>query len=389
MAATFAQFGAVSSLNDVAHHFGNFVAGGSLRDRVGLSGSLLGTGLAILRLASLAALPLASGADHAGRVRMLRTLAGLGLLATALASLSPTYWFFVVCFALARPLLSAVGTIVQVLTVELHEPARRMHALAMLAAGAGIGAGLSSVLHGVVRGPNSFRWLFAFALVPLLLLVPRLGRIPEPLAHDPDRPLARLGSVPVHLRGRVIIVAATAFALGMVTGPANGFAFVYGEGILSLNPHYVALVVTLSAFTGIGGLVLSRHLGARLGRRATVALGVVATALTSLYAYSGGRTAFTLGYLIGVGAAGLLSPALAALGTEIFEPTRRATAAGWISLCGVLGATTGLFVFGALADAVGSAGVDALRMPAVATFLPLLPVVAWLSRLPEPARGES
>lgn len=387
-AVTFAQFGAVSSLNDVAHHFGTFVAGASLKDRVGLSGSALGVGLAVLRLASLAALPLNSWADRSGRVRVVRVLASAGLLVTALASLSPSYWFFVACFAVARPLLSAVGTLVQVLTVELHPPARRLHYLALLAAGAGFGAGLSSVLHGLIRGPNSFRWLFLLALVPLLLLVPRLKRIPEPLTHDPSAPLARLGSVPRALRGKVAILAVAAFVVGAITGPANGFAFVYGEGVLNLRPRFVALVVLLSALTGLAGLALSRSLGARWGRRLTAGLGAVATAVTSTFAYSGGRWAFTFGYLVGVMAAGLHAPAMSALATESFAPHRRATAMGWIAVSGVLGATAGLFFFGWVIDVSHVSGVNALRGPALATFLPLLPLLALLARLPEPLRHE-
>ncbi len=155
--ASFAQFGAVASLNDVAHHFGHVSPSGSLRGVVGLSGSMLGIGLGVLRLASLAALPLASLADRWGRTRVLRRAMLIGLLATAAASLSPSYWFFVLCFALARPLLSAASALVQVITVEFSTSAQRIHRLAIMAAGAGIGAGLSAILHGIIRGPGSFR----------------------------------------------------------------------------------------------------------------------------------------------------------------------------------------------------------------------------------------
>ena len=41
----------------------------------------------------------------------------VGLLITACAALSPSYWFFVACFALARPLLASTATVVQVVTV--------------------------------------------------------------------------------------------------------------------------------------------------------------------------------------------------------------------------------------------------------------------------------
>src|SRR4029450_10060590 len=71
VAAGFAQFGATSSLGDVARAFGGRGEGTSLVARVGLSGTTLGVGLAIVRLASLASLPLAALRDRPGRRRLL------------------------------------------------------------------------------------------------------------------------------------------------------------------------------------------------------------------------------------------------------------------------------------------------------------------------------
>jgi len=386
--ASFGQFGAVASLNDVARHFGHATSSGSLRNVVGLSGSMLGVGLGVLRLASLGALPLASLADRWGRTRVLRRTMVVGLLATAMASLSPSYWFFVLCFAVARPLLSAASALVQVITVELSTSSRRIHRLAIMAAGAGSGAGLSAVLHGIIRGPGSFRWLFGIALVPALFIRPLLNAVHEPsLVRDPSL-AARLTTVPKAIRGHLGVVATIAFAIGMITGPANGFAFVYGEGVLKISPHVVASVVALSAVTGLAGLLISRRLARSVGRRWTVVIGVVGSGLTSTFAYSGGRSSFVVGYLVGVGAAGVLAPAATAISTEIFSHSHRATAAGWVVVAGVLGATTGLALFGWVGDMVHATSVTSLRVPALVTFLPLIPTVLLLRRLPESSRME-
>ena len=72
LTAGFAEFGATTSLNDVARHFGHLTQSNTIQSVVGLSGSALGLGLAAYRLSSLAALPLASLADRWGRVRVLR-----------------------------------------------------------------------------------------------------------------------------------------------------------------------------------------------------------------------------------------------------------------------------------------------------------------------------
>lgn len=195
-AASFAQFGSTTSLDDVARHFGHVTSTGSLRNVVGLSGSVLGLGLAVFRLASLGALPLSSLADRWGRTRVLQRALMLGLILTAAAAFSPSYLIFIPCFALARPLLATASTMVLVITVELASTTLRIQRLAVMAAGAGIGAGLSAVLHGVIRGSDSFRWLFALALIPVIVIVPLLHRVPEPVARSTEAPLARLGAVP-------------------------------------------------------------------------------------------------------------------------------------------------------------------------------------------------
>jgi MFS family permease len=92
--------------------------------------------------------------------------------------------------------------------------------------------------------------------------------------------------------------------------------------------------------------------------------------------------------MIGVAAAGLLAPAASAMSTEIFSHSFRATAAGWIVVAGVLGATVGLFLFGWVGDAVRATSATSLRVPALATFLPLLPTLLLLIRLPESSMME-
>ena len=59
VAVGFGQFGLTSTLGNVARHFGHVVNGNSIADQAGLSGTRLGLGLAVIRLASLGGLPLA------------------------------------------------------------------------------------------------------------------------------------------------------------------------------------------------------------------------------------------------------------------------------------------------------------------------------------------
>ena len=383
LSSGFATFGSVTALDDVSRHFGHVVAGHSIQDIVGLSGSTLGLGLSTLRAASLLALPLASLADRRGRAPVLRHTLVAGLLVTALAALSPAYWFFVACFALARPLLGATTTLVQVVTVELSTKAHRMRLLAVMTAGTAIGSGLSALVHGLIRGPDSFRWLFALALVPLVLVAPLTRRVPEPRVTAGEHPMAHLGEVGHEAAGAVARVAVVAFVIGVATGPAGGFTFVYGEGVLRMLPRSVSILVVVSGLAGFLGLLLGARLAATLGRRAAVALGTLLTALAATYAYSGGRGAFVVGYVLGVGAGGVLAPSMAALATEVFAHRYRATAAGWIAVAGVAGAVAGFALFGYVSDVVPASVATGLRVPALVTFLPLLPALGVLRGLPE------
>lgn len=385
LAVSFAQFGVVTALGDVAHHFGHVATSGSLTARVGLSGSVIGVGLAIVRAASLGALFLTGLANRLGRVGAITRWFMVGLFITVLAAASPSYWLFVLCFALARPFLSSVTALIQIVTVELSAPARRVHALSIMAAGTGIGAGLSAIVHGWVRGPSGFRILFGVAVLPLLLLTPRWRVVPEPAVHS-DQLLARVGSVSRDERRYLLALSSVTFTLGMISGPAGGFAFVYGESVLLLGAHRVALIVTASGLTGLAGLLVGRSVAHRVSRQPIVVTGTILSAAGSALAYFGGRGAFVAGYLLAIGAGGLVTPAHVALSTESFRHANRAVAAGWILVAGVTGAVVGLATFGVIVNSAG--GAHPLRLGALVTFLISLPSLLTLRLLPDRSRLE-
>ena len=131
-AAGVGAFGAVAALGEVDKAFGHATLGRSVAEQMGLSGSVLGLGLAILRIAALGGLPLAVLADRFGRRRTLLWYCGLGLCCTVVAALSPSYWFFVIIFALGRPLLSAAVSIAHVAGAELSSTTTRAGALALI-----------------------------------------------------------------------------------------------------------------------------------------------------------------------------------------------------------------------------------------------------------------
>ncbi len=381
-ASGFGQFGVVAALGDVARSFGRVAHGATISDQAGLSGTELGIGLAVIRLASLGGLPVAGLADRFGRRAVLLLTTGTGLALTVAAAASPGYWWFVAIFACGRPFLSATNAVSQVAAAEHTGSGDRAKAVALVTAGYGVGAGATAVLHSLASSTLGFRGIFALAVVPLAIL-PLVARwVSEPdrfvMAAASDHALPVLGPVGPRFRGRLALLALLAFGIAVVTGPANSFTFLYAQNVLRLPGTVTAAMVVGAGVAGLGGLLAGRWLADRLGRRPTAAIGVAGMAACGILAYSGSSWALVTGYVAGVLAGSVFAPAGGAMVNELFPTPVRASVAGWWVLAGVIGAAAGLVVFGAIADAGNRFGVAAL-----VTFLPAVAVVAALAWLPE------
>jgi MFS family permease len=353
-----------------------------------VSGTVLGFGVAIIRVSSRACRALWGAADAVGRKAILLSACALGLGLTVLAAAAPGYWWFVAAFAVARPMLSATNAVAGVIAAEETSAAHRAKALVLVSGGYGIGAGTPAVLRGVFGDALGYQTLFLLAGVALILVPLAGGGLEEPerfeVAHAAavrGRIRARLPVLGVFagdLRSRLGVLAAVTFALAFGTGPLNSYLFVYAENVLGMPVRSIALIAALAAPIGLSGLLLGRWAADRLGRRLTagttqavVALGIAAT-------YSGSEVAAVAGYLTGVLGASAFAPAAAALGTELFPTSVRATAAGWLTVSGVLGAVTGLLVFGVSADLLEGFGNAAAVVAA-----PVVASALLFARLPE------
>jgi MFS family permease len=382
-AAGFGQFGVVAALGDVAREFGRITHGASLADQAGLSGTVLGAGLAVIRLSSLLALALTGMADRVGRRTMLLGTVTVGLVITVASAVSPGYWWFVVVFALGRPFLSATNALAQVIAAEQTSALDRAKAVAFVAAGYGVGAGLTAVVHSLASSSLGFRWIVALAAVPLLV-VPVIARwVTEPdrftaAEEAPDRPMPVLGAVAPRFRRRLAVVVTVAFAISLITGPANTFVFLYAQNVRHLSGVETAAMVVGAGVAGLGGLLLGRWLADRYGRRPTGALGMVGIAGFATLTYSGGTWALVLGYVLGILSGSVFAPAAGALVNELFPTSVRASVSGWWLVAGVLGASGGLVGFGAVADAGERFG-----QAAMVTFLPAALAAALFWCVPE------
>lgn len=389
VASGFGQFAATAALGDVARAFGKVTGGASVADQAGLSGTVLGVGLACIRLASLASLPLAGLADRLGRRPVLLGMAAAGLVLTASAALSPGYWWFVALFALARPFLSATNAVGQVAAAEHTSSVDRVRALALVTAGYALGAGVVTVVRGVSGATLGFRGVFALAAVPLLLLPVLARRLSEPVPSQAVLAAARAepgqrrrrpvrDALAGEWRWRLLGLVVVAFAVAFVTGPANSFLFVYLENVLGVSAGGTAGIVLAALPAGLIGLVLGRWGADAAGRRLTGGMALLGIALAAMLTYSGSVVVAVTGYLVAVLAGAAFAPALAALAAELFPTPVRASVAGWLVATGVLGGVGGLLTFGALADVF-----DGFGPAAIVVALPAVLATTIVARLPE------
>ena len=381
--AGFAQFAATAALPDIAAAFGaagqtgllpdlaerlrETVGGpvGSIAAQVGLSGTTIGLGLGIIRLASVAALPMSRQADRHGRRVVMLLATGLALALTGLAAAMPTFWLFVAVLALARPLTSTTNAVAGVIASEEVATSDRSKAIALVTVGYGAGAGIPVVLRGVTDGEIGFRVLFALA-IPLLLLMPLVARLvtePDRAARllRPDSEISkRLGRVPRELRGRLVLLATLTFFVAFLTGPVNTYLFLYAERVAGVSPGTLAIVIPFAAGFGATGLVAGVKAADRFGRIPTAMWTKFGIAACAVFTYSGGGVAAITGYVISLFIASSYAPAVGATAAEIFPTSVRATAAGWLTATTTVGAVLGLVIFGWVADLAESFSVAAI-----------------------------
>lgn len=387
------QFGVVAALGDVAKTFGHIASGATIANQAGLSGSSLGLGLAIIRLASLGALPLAALADRLGRRVVLLTITTVGLVITLIAAASPGYWWFVAIFATGRPLLSAANSLCSVLASEETSTKERAKAISAVAAAYGVGAGVTAIIHSLAGSLLGFRGICLLAAIPLATLpfaarklreperyvdVARLRAQKQKRARGDWRSSVVLAAMRPPYRNRMLLVALLAFFLSVVTGPANTFVFLYAQNILHVSGHLTALMVGCAGLTGLLGLLAGRWSADTFGRRKTASFTMMGLACICVLTYSGSKVGMFVGYVTGVGIAAIFAPAAGSLANELFPTQVRASVGGWNVAAGVLGAAVGLLVFGLIAD-IG----NRFAIAAAVTFLPSVLVALVFFFVPE------
>jgi MFS family permease len=246
--------------------------------------------------------------------------------------------------------------------VDLVPPAQRGWALGIYGVSGFVATAFAPLVGELLVRHAGFRALFvvsaALALVPLALILSLRDTRSAGAAVLPAPGWLRAGLEDVAQRHMVVTLF---FGLGSGTIFAFLPTFAQSLAVSGLSLFYTAYAAAAIAVRIFGGRLIDTR-----GRRAVIVpsmfLQMVAPALLAAVGFAVTRTSTTpvvpvlfVAGLVSGAAHGFLYPGLAALVTDVAPAARRATAVGVFSAMFLLGQTSGAFVFGAVAHALGYA----------------------------------
>jgi MFS family permease len=353
------------------------------RVSLGLSEGEMSQLLAIARLGALAAVAFTLWGDRSGRRRPFLTAYALLMIAAASTALVPSPLGYGTMQFGARAAAAAVGVLATVLLAENLSPEVRGYGMAIYGASGSFGAGLATfVLPVADLGAEAWRFIFASSIVGLIVLPLLRRRLTEGTAFRTPPRRARLSDV-VRPPSRRRFVPMAIISLTAAAFAAVGVSFSFERLVNDLG-FSTATAVALSLGGGtLGGIGFPAggHLADSWGRKPTALLALLASAAggVGLYQLDGPLPLFVA---IAVTSFGSFSavPAFAALRTELFPTSYRATAVVWLNSIAIAGSVAGL--------AVGRLTIDRFGLPETVTALATASALAalLLLTLPETRR---
>lgn len=324
---------------------------------LGLSIGMFAFGVAIIRLASLASIPVLRLADRWGRRTLLFVSLGIFTVATGMTALATGLLVFVALQMVARVFLATESTLASLVIAEEFRPHRRGAGLSVLgvAAGAGFGAvGLLMLL--VPLTALGWRLFYLFALIPLAIVVYLRRNLRETRAFVAARDEHRLQSsfwprIGALHRRTLIKAVALVSAFGFVQTSGFYYASDLAQNTYGWNGWFTLIVVTAGVF-GIAGFLLGGHLSDRVGRKPMVVLANVLAAAGTILIFTGQRGLFVPGFYLNAAAGACFVTVTLAYVAELFPTELRATLSSVVIACQVAAGSLGLALLGALSGIV-------------------------------------
>jgi MFS family permease len=300
--------------------------------------------------------------DALGRRPFMLLGVGLALAAALFAAAAPAIGVLALVRVLQGLAFSCFFVANYSYVIDIVEPGRRGWALGIYGVAGLVGTAIAPLLGEWTIRRHGFRPLFMLAAGVMVVAGSLVWGLRE---------REREGSPPVRgfpwERGGLAEVFQLSMAVIFFFGLGAGTIFVFLPTFAEhLGVRALALFYTAYSLSAIGVRVFGGRLSDIHGRRAVIVPSMFAqtgaTALLAAVAFSVSRASstpvvpvlFLTGLLAG-GAHGFLYPGLAALVTDHTPETRRGVVVGIFSAVFLAGQTTGAFVFGYVAHAIGYA----------------------------------
>jgi MFS family permease len=355
----------------------------------------IGSTVGLVRLGAIPAFFLLPFADRIGR-RRLFLLSVIGMsVGTLCAGVSTSIELFIGFQMMSRTFMVTASATAFVIAAEEMAAQHRGWAIGLLGAVGGTGFFGAALLYAFVDVlPYGWRTLYAFGVVPLLLLPWLSRRVPETrrftlergdqaaleAAAGWGRPLVDLlRTLPLRTLG----VGTVGFAQSVAAAAAFSFSSYFVQERHGWKPSDYTLMLGIGGALGVLGFTLAGRVGDRRGRRKVgVTLLLLLWPLVVAY-YQ------VPGWLVPVAFVPMIfslsgsETIVRALAVELFPTAVRGTASGWYQLCSTLGAGAGLFATTLLTPEGGSA-IPAVQLVASCAWIAAL--VVWL--MPETSGRE-
>ena len=351
-----------------------------------ISEESLGKVIAIAKMGSIPALFLALLSDRIGRRSMLMfTLVGLSI-ATGATGFARTTEEFIAMQFLARGFSTAEEIIAVIYVLELLPVMHRGWGVGFLAAMGGIGAGLASLLYGAVEFlPGGWRALYVIAAVPILYFAWLRRIMPESAmfnrfaesdkGHSFWRPFADIFS---SHRGQMTAIGLIAAAFWFHIAATMNFMSKYLQEAHAYAPQDVSLLYIVAGTVAILGNVTAGRISDRIGRRPTLAVGLLVNCLAVVTFYNTSGLLLPLAWIVMLFSFFAVEVMINTISGELFPTSCRSTASTLRMICAVLAGVVGLTIEGSLYGLLGShaAALSAMTL----TSLLAVPIVVLALR---------